>query len=124
MQSQTLATDWDLQAATLSCVMMLCAQQCRGLAKLQLHVASHCKTHLHLPRDNVSCLPGQSDFSVFCTGILEVSVTTVFDNLSGFLPRRLGDFMCQDDPADVTSDFDIQNSLLLSFLKAEVSKLP
>lgn len=29
--------------------------------------------------------------------------------------------MYQDDSADVTSDFDIQNSLLLSFLKAEVN---
>lgn len=29
--------------------------------------------------------------------------------------------MCQDDLAEVMSDLDIQNSLLMSFIKAEVN---
>lgn len=92
----------------------------RGLAKLQLLVAPHCKTHLHLPH-NVLSLPGQSDFRVFCIQILQVSVTTVLHNWSVFLPCRLGDSVCQDDLAEVTMTWMFKELLLMSLLKAEVN---
>lgn len=77
---------WDFQAATLSCVKMQFAPAMQGTWKA-------------------------ADFSVFCTGILEVSITTVLHNWSGFLPHRLGDFMCQDDLAELIGDLEIHRVL-------------